>query len=230
MLVRALTHRLSIHVVTDNASILNRISVHPASIRVSLPIVQQGGYRDLAVKVVTVGKLASGYRLNNVTPSPLIVTVYSANNPLIESLPGFVETTMLDLSGASSNIETKLALNLPGGVTVIGDQTVSVQIEIVPIEGSLTVSFRPVDVIGLSPGLKAVLSPITVDVILAGPVPELDSLDPSDVTIEVDLTGLTIGTYQLTPTVTVAKPGLTVQSILPGTVEVVIEKATTPTP
>jgi hypothetical protein len=69
-----------------------------------------------------------------------------------------------------------------------------------------------------------------VDVILAGPVPELDSLDPSDVTIEVDLTGLTIGTYQLIPTVTVAKPGLTVQSILPGTVEVVIEKATTPTP
>ena len=227
---QSLDTSLAIHVVTDNASILNRISVHPASIRVSLPIVQQGGYRDLAVKVVTVGKLASGYRLNNVTPSPLIVTVYSANNPLIESLPGFVETTMLDLSGASSNIETKLALNLPGGVTVIGDQTVSVQIEIVPIEGSLTVSFRPVDVIGLTPGLKATLSPSTVDVILAGPLPELDALNPSDVTIQVDLTGLTAGTYQLIPTVKVAKPGLTVQSILPGTVEVVIDNATTPTP
>ena len=219
-----------IHIVADNASVVSKVMVRPTTAKVSLPITQQGGYRDLAVKVVTVGKLASGYRLNNVTASPLIVTVYSANIPLIESLPGYVETTMLDLSGASSNIDTKLGLNLPGGVTLIGGQTVDVQIEIVPIEGSLTVSFRPVDVIGLTPGLKATLSPTTVDVILAGPLPELDALNPSDVTIQVDLTGLTAGTYQLIPTVKVAKPGLTVQSILPGTVEVVIDNATTPTP
>ena len=216
---------LPLNIVSDDAAILNRLNMRPTSVHVTLPVIQQGGYRDLAVKVVTVGKLASGYRLNNVTAAPLIVTVYSANNLLIESLPGYVETQTLDLSGASSNIETKLGLNLPGGVTLIGDQTVSVQIEIVPIEGSLTVSFRPVDVFGLGAGLKAVLSPVTVDVILSGPIPELDALTPSDVTIQVDLTGLTIGTYQLTPKVTVDKPGVTVQSILPGTVEVVIEKA-----
>jgi YbbR domain-containing protein len=216
--------------VTDTASILSHITVNPTSVRVSLPITQQGGYRDLAVKVVTVGKLASGYILNNYTASPLIVTVYSENIPLIESLPGYVETAVLDLSGASSNIEKKLALNLPNGVTLIGDQTVTVQIEIVPIEGSLPMAFRPVDIIGLSPGLKAELSPTTVDLLLSGPLPELDALSPSDVTIQVDLTGLTIGTYQLTPKVTVSKPGVTVQSIQPGTVEVVISKETTPTP
>lgn len=221
---------IPLNIVTDNAAIVSRITLHPNSVHVSLPIVQQGGYREMAVKVVTVGKLASGYRLINVTASPPIVTVYSANTPLIESLPGYVETTMLDLSGASSNIDTKLGLNLPGGVTVIGDQTVAVQIEIVPMEGSLTVSFRPVDIIGLATGLKATLSPVTVDVILSGPIPQLDSLNPSDVTIQVDLTGLTVGTYQLIPKVTVAKAGVIVQSILPGTVEVVIEKATTPTP
>jgi YbbR domain-containing protein len=209
---------------TDNSAILARIQVHPASVHVSLPVEQLGGYRQLAVKVVTVGKLASGYRLTNVTATPLIVTVYSANNPLIESLPGFVETTTLDLSGASSNIETKLPLNLPGGVTLIGDQTVSVQIEIVPIEGSLTVSFRRVEVVGLAKGLKVTLSPVTVDVILSGPLPELDSLNPDDVTIEVDLTGLTAGTYQLIPSVSVGNPGISVQSILPGTVEVVIAR------
>jgi YbbR domain-containing protein len=222
---------LPIKLVTDNTSILNRVTLHTTSVTVTLPIIQQGGYRDLAVKVVTVGKLASGYRLTNVTASPLLVTVYSENIPLIESLPGYVETTLLDLSGASNNIDTKLALNLPSGVTLIGDQTVSVQIEIVPIEGSLTFGFRPVEAVGLSAGLKAQLSPITVDVILSGPLPVLDSLSPSeDVKIQVDLTGLTVGTYQLTPTVTVTKPGVTVQSILPGTVEVVISKETKPTP
>jgi YbbR domain-containing protein len=224
-----------LNLVTDNASVLSRITIHPSSTHIVLPVTPLGGYRDLAVKVVTVGKLASGYRLNNVTATPLIVTVYSANSTLIESLPGFVETTTLDLSGAKSNIDTKLSLNLPGGVTLIGDQTVSVQIEIVPIEGSLTVSFRPVEVIGLAQGFHATLSPITVDVILSGPLPELDSLNPSEVSIQVDLTGLTAGTYQLIPKVTVSKPGVTVQSILPGTVEVIIAKGnasptTAPTP
>jgi len=221
---------LPVQVLTDNSAILSKITIHPSSVNVHVPIVQQGGYRDLAVKVVTVGKLASGYRLNNVTASPPIVTVYSQNIPLIQSLPGYVETTMLDLSGASSNIDTRLSLNLPGGVTLIGDQAVAVQIEIVPIEGSMTVSFRPVEVVGLGVGLEAELSPITVDVILSGPIPILDSLLPSDVTIQVDLAGFTPGTYQLIPKVSVKKSGIALQSILPGTVEVTITRKAQPTP
>lgn len=221
---------LPVDIVTSNNAILTRLTIHPTSIHVTMPVAQQGGYRDMAVKVITVGKLASGYRLKNVTASPLIVTVFSQNIALIQSLPGFVETASLDLSGASGNIERKLSLNLPGGVTLIGDQTVTVQIEIVPIEGSLTIAFRPVEVVGLATGLTAQLSPITVDVILAGPLPVLETLSPSDVTIEVDLTGLGIGTYQVTPKVSFAKDGVTVQSILPGTVEVIIERTVLPTP
>ena len=203
---------------------MDGISVHPDTIQVSLPIAQQGGYRDLAVKVMITGKLASGYRLNNITASPLTVTVYSDNIPLIESLPGFLETNTLDLSGASSNIVTQLPLNLPSGVLLVGDQTVSVQIDIVPIEDSRPVAFRQVEVIGLGPGLKADVSPTTVDVILAGPLPVLNALQPSDVHVRVDLSGLAAGTYQLVPGVVVAELGVTVQSILPGTVEVTIAK------
>ncbi len=222
---------LPIGAVNDTGSIVDGVSVLPDKVQVSLPIVQQGGYRDLAVKVMITGKLASGYRLKNITAAPLIVTVYSENLPLIESLPGYVETTPLDLSGASNNIETHLSLDLPGGILLIGDQTVAVLIEIVPIEDSRQVSFRQVEVIGLSPGLSAQLSPTTMDVILAGPLPVLNSLQPSDVHVRIDLTGLSVGTYQLIPVVMVTQPGVTVQSILPGTVEVTISKesATPPT-
>jgi YbbR domain-containing protein len=222
---------LPIHAVTESGSKVSGISVNPDNIRVTLPIAQQGGYRDLAVKVMITGQLASGYRLRNIIAAPLIMTVYSENLLLIESLPGYVETVPLDISGASSNIDTHLTLNLPGEVLLIGNQTVSVQIEIVPIEDSRQVSFRQVEVIGLSPGLSAQLSPTTVDVILAGPLPVLNALQPSDVHVRIDLTGLIIGTYQLTPIVIVVGEGVTVQSILPGTVEVTITKeiATTPT-
>jgi YbbR domain-containing protein len=221
---------LPIRAVTDNGTDVAGISVQPDSIQVSLPIAQQGGYRDLAVKVMITGKLASGYRLNNITASPLTVTAFSEDIPLIESLPGYVETTTLDISGASSNIVTQLSLTLPSGILLVGDQSVSVQIEIVPIEDSRPVAFRQVEVIGLGSGLKADISPNTVDVILAGPLPVLNSLQPADVHVQVDLTGLTAGTYQLIPAVMVTDQGVTVQSILPGTVEVTIAKETPTTP
>jgi YbbR domain-containing protein len=223
---------LPIRAVNEIGSMVDGISIQPGTTQVSLPVVQQGGYRDMAVKVMITGKLASGYRLKNISAAPLTVTVYSENLPLIESLPGYVQTTPLDLSGTSKNIETHLSLDLPGGVLLVGDQTVSVQIEVVPIEDSRQVSFRQVEAIGLSRGLRTQLSPGTVDVILAGPLPVLNSLLPSDVHVQIDLTGLTIGTYQLTPVVYVAGQGVTVQSILPGTVEVIITRDTgsTPTP
>lgn len=225
---------LPVSAVTESGLVVQGISVQPDSIQVSLPIAQQGGYRDLAVKVMITGKLASGYRLNNITASPLTVTVYSENIPLIESLPGYLETATLDLTGASSTIVTQLSLNVPSGVLLIGDQTVSVQIDIVPIEDSRPVAFRQVEVIGLKPGLEAQISPATVDVILAGPLPVLNALQPSDVHVRVDLTNLIVGTYQLIPDVMVTDQGVTVQSILPGTVEVTIttkgSASPTPTP
>jgi YbbR domain-containing protein len=145
-----------------------------------------------------------------------------------------LETTTLDLTGASSTIVTQLSLNVPSGVLLIGDQTVSVQIDIVPIEDSRPVAFRQVEVIGLKPGLEAQISPATVDVILAGPLPVLNALQPSDVHVRVDLTNLIVGTYQLIPDVMVTDQGVTVQSILPGTVEVTIttkgSASPTPTP
>ena len=113
---------LPVNAVNEEGSTVEGISVQPNSIQVSLPVAQLGGYRDLAVKVMISGKLASGYRLYNITASPLTVTVYSENIPLIESLPGYLETTTLDLTGVSNNISTHLSLILPGGVLLIGDQ------------------------------------------------------------------------------------------------------------
>jgi len=206
------------------------VTIHPESVQVTLPVIQQGGYRDLAVKVVTINNPAGGYRLTSVTALPPIVTVYSADPALIEAIPGYVGTTPLDLSGAKADIEMQLGLAIPPGVTLIGDQSVLVQVGIAPIESSLTISNRPVEVIGLKAGTNAHISPETVDVIVSGPLPILDGLALADVHVQLDLTGLNPGTYQLAPKVVVAKEGLTVESILPGTVEVIITGMGTPTP
>lgn len=211
-------------------NVITGLTVSPGDIQVSLPVEQMGGYRDLAVKVVTVGRAASGYRLASVAAFPAIVTVYSANVTLIEALPGYVETAPLDLSGASEDIETRLSLILPPDVTLVGEQTVVVQVSISPIEDSVTISYRPVVVIGLGAGYKAQVSPVTVDVILSGPIPALESLILSDVIVSVDASGLGPGTYQLIPRVSIAADDIQVQSILPSTVQVTISGTGTPSP
>jgi YbbR domain-containing protein len=193
-------------------------------------VVQLGGYRDLAVKVVTFGRPASGYTLTNVSSLPAVVTVFSNDTTLINALPGFLETTALDLSDANSDIETRLALLLPAGVTLVGDSTVLVQIGISPIQGSLTLTNQPIITVNAGTGYQVRIAPEYVDVILTGPLPTLNSSVISNMRVVLDLKGLGIGTYHLTPVVELTVQGVVVESILPGTVEVVITTAVTPKP
>ena len=191
---------------------------------------QRGGYRDLAVKVVVRGQVASGYRLTDISVFPPVVTVFSADPNVVATLPGVVETQPLDLQNANEDITTRLDLNLPEGVSVVGEQTVLIQAGISPIESSITLSNEVVQVTGLPEGLTAQVLPATVDVILSGPLPLLDTLTRQDIRVTVDLTGLTAGTHQLTPRVEILIADVVVESILPGTVEVTLAPSGTPYP
>ena len=68
-----------------------------------------------------------------------------------------------------------------------------------------------------------------MDVIISGPVPVLDALISQDITVSVNVTGLELGSYKLKPEVEVLVGNVLVESILPGTVEVVISVPATPT-
>jgi YbbR domain-containing protein len=105
---------------------------------------------------------------------------------------------------------------------VVGEQTVLVEVGISSIQSSLTLSNKTVEITGLPSGLEAQIAPKTVDVILSGPLPLLDTLSPQDVRVVVDLTGLEAGTHQLTPKVDILVANISVESILPTTVEVVL--------
>lgn len=223
---------LPLRVVDAKGQPISGLTLNPEQIHARMPVSQQGGYRDIAVKVVARGQVAGGYHLTNISVFPPVITVFSPNVELVNSLPGYVETQPLDLSGAKEDIQTKLALNLPQGVSVVGDQTVTVQVGVSAIESSLTIANKAVEVIGLGAGLSAAISPSTVDVIVSGPLPALDTLTPSDVHVVVDLTGLTAGTHQITPNVEILTQDIKVETVNPVTIEVILspEDAATATP
>jgi YbbR domain-containing protein len=209
--------------------VVTGLTVSPESVTVTQPITLLGGYRYVVVRAVTEGQVPTGYRVTNIFVSPIGVVVFSSNPELVNNLPGYVETMPIDLTGKEDDFETVVDLNLPAGITVVGDSKVLVQVSIAAVESSLSIAL-PVETIGLAPGLVADMKPLVVNVILSGPVPDLNTLSQTDVRVVLDLTGLAVGTYQLTPQVKIIPERVQLSSILPSSISVVISIAPTPTP
>jgi YbbR domain-containing protein len=225
-----LSETLALKPVDASGQVVPNVKIDPDRTQLSVGIEQLGGFRDLAVKIELTGTIASGYRIVDVNVTPPVVTMFGAPAAL-ESMQGFVETERINIKGAQATVEKDALLNLPPGVTMLGQQTVRVSVKIEPIVGSLTVPSRPIT-IGLQSGLAARVAPESVDVILVGALPVLDTLKlDRDVRVILDLSDLGIGTYQLTPTVE-TPVGIVAQSILPSKLQVTIDRAPreTPTP
>jgi len=219
-ILQTLSQAVRLRAVDKNGLTVENVSIAPDRVTVTLPVESESGYRNLAVKAVVAGQLAAGYRLSNISVMPPTVTVYSADTELVNQLPGYIETSVISITSAKSDIDMGVSLNLPSGLSVVGDQMVSVHIGISPIENSITIQNIKVELIGLPEGLKAVISPEYVSVIVSGPLILLNQLTSAQVHVSVDVTGKQVGTYQLTPIVEVTISELRIESILPGTIEI----------
>ncbi len=197
------------------------VRVAPDTVTVRVPVEQRLGFKDVSVKAVTRGSVASGYWLSNITVNPNTLTVVGSPARLDE-IGGFVSTDPIDVKDARNGFVSRVNLVLPDGVTPVDAQSVVVTIDVQPIIGGQTVQ-RQIIVRGLDPALTATVSPESVDVILGGPLPILQSLRPDDVQVIIDLTNKAPGKYKVSPTV--AKPdALRVESIVPDTIEVTISR------
>ena len=222
------SEELTLQAQDKNGDLVDAITLTPDTVRVNQIISLQGGYRNVAVNVITEGTVEPGYRFTSITPAPPTVMVFSENPQLVEQLPGYVNTKPLDLTGVDGYLETILEFDLPEGITVVGDPTVLVQVNVTALITSMTIS-REIEVIGLLPGLSAVVSPLQVSILISGPVPILDNLTLRDIRVIVDLTNLGIGVHTVTPTVEILPEDVIWEDISPTTVEIVIEQGSTST-
>lgn len=203
-----------------------RVTADPAIAHVVVPVEQWPGRKEVAVRVNLEGQPAPGYRLSSVRVNPSTV-VLLGNADVLSQVPGFVQTEQVSLENATDEIQQRVQVIVPAGVTVLEGTAVDVTASITPIEGGTTAHQRPV-IQGLGPGLEATVALKTVDVILSGPLPLLEALGPDDVFVIVDLTGLLPGNHIVTPRV-VVPTGIRPEGVLPETVEVVITAVIAPT-
>jgi YbbR domain-containing protein len=207
-----LDRQVALQALDAAGQVVSGVTLDPGALQVSISVQQQ-----------------SGYRLTGISVYPPTATLFSADPTRVNSLPGYVATAPLDISGARSDVSGSLALILPTGVNVVGSPLIFVQVSVSAIQDSETIT-REVRYQGQGPGLAASLSPSTIDVVISGAVPLLKALRPSDVDVYLDLSGLKAGTYQLQPTCRVLLEGLQIEALLPSQIGVVIAPGPVATP
>ncbi len=161
-----------------------------------------------------------------ITTSPPTITVFSSDPDQLTALPGFVETEPLDISSASQDVDARLTIALPEGVTAVSEQSIVVLVSIEAVETSQRIR-QDLTVTGLGSNLSAQISPDSVDVIMSGPLPVLDSLTGENVKVILDLLHLVPGTYDIEPSVIVSGPDvIKTDAILPAYIRVIISEPT----
>jgi YbbR domain-containing protein len=205
--------------------VVSGVELTPGSVAVTLDVMPLAEFRDVTIRAALKGAPAAGYWVSNITVEPAAVTI-QGKPETIRTMPAVVSTVPIDVAGVGESFSRRVALELPEDVSVYStdpqSQTVLVRVEVTAIIGGKTVQPK-VEVLGLRSGLVATIAPDTVDVILSGPLPELQALELEDVRVVVNLVGLRPGRHMVTPEVVLPEgSGLRVQSVAPDPVEVTI--------
>ena len=108
-----------------------------------------------------------------------------------------VELTPIPVNGLSETTTVEGELVIPDGVRLLDSETVSVLIEIREVQTSQTFEKLPIQVLGKETRTNVILDAQTVDLTLTGRYSLVSVLMRSDITVQVDVTGLEPGTYTL---------------------------------
>ncbi|MEN6480133.1 MAG: CdaR family protein [Anaerolineales bacterium] len=224
--------------VDAQGRVVDDVKVSPETVKVRVIVQKKENFREVAVRARTSGTPERGYFVSSVSVSPSTVTVYGPPE-VIDQMGSVVDVQgEIDTTGATRSFVVNVALDLPDEVQVYGASPdepfeVTVSIGIDAVIGGATVEL-PLRLINVGEGLTGELSVPVVDVLLTGPSAILDSLDTSLLEATVDVSGLSEGTHQVTPRVSILAGAdsplqqVTIKGIQPEYVQVTLARPPAP--
>lgn len=209
----------------DEGQVVQDVEIEPEMMEVAVDIEPREDFREVFVTPNIVGEPASGYVIYSITYEPQTVLVSGRPSDL-EQITGTIPTLPIDLTGQTRSFQRTVTMELPPGVFLATNQSVTVSVEIDTLTASRRFERLPVQVQGLDPigNLEATITPTEVTMLITGPQPILDTLTPDSIIIRADLTGLEPGGHQIPLQAVVNREGLeaAVISVLPPVLDVQI--------
>lgn len=157
---------------------------------------------NAADAVLGADALPANYEVYDVVATPPTVRVVGSENAL-SGLTG-IKIENIDVSGSTSSVQQNVVITAPEGTTLLDDPNITVYVGIREKQDSAQFKGVPIETKGLGKKLTAELSAAECDVSITGRTSLMKLLRRKDVSVYVDLTGLTAGTYKITPMVSLA--------------------------
>ena len=203
------------------------VELTPATVSVEIDVHAVETSKTVPIRPVLSGTPGTGSEVGSVTVEPAVVTIFGLPRAL-ESVDE-IATEPISIAGASQTLKRDATLVLPGGTrTAQGADAPVVSVAIGPSVSSRTFVVG-VDCRNAPSGSACLPEQSQLALTLRGRTNLLAGLDPSDLTPVLDASGLGAGEHNLTPTVSLPN-GVTLISISPTSVTVVIQPAATPAP
>jgi len=202
-----------------------QVNLEPRSSHVTIPVFSDRETRTLPVNAVVTGDPAAGFEIARITVDPPVMLVEGDADQLAELVR--LDTVHIPMTGVSSERTVNVGLDLPTGVLAVGDDQVTVTIELRPVTATRTFS-AGVRLIGAGRGLSYDVDADRILVTIGGSVADLDRLSGTAIVVDLDVNGLQPGTEIVTVSVDLPT-GATLVSASPSTVSVTIT-STTPSP
>lgn len=203
---------------------LSNVRFSPATVSVNVVIVKGEIFKTVGLNPVFSGVLPSGYWISEVQFNPPAVTLKSS----VKRLDGVnsIKTTAINLVGKTTDFSDELGLEIPTGVSLVGDKLVKVTVKLTNSPFNRKIVLVP-NAINLGPNLKvASIFPATVDVMLSGPTDKLDTVDRKTVSLQLDVRSATSGdnTIKITKEMFRLPEGVSVISFEPASLGVALTK------
>ena len=180
--------------------------------------------RTVPVVFTLRGVVAPGYWVVGAAMDPFAVTV-RGEEEVLKTLDR-IETLPIDVGDLSATRTLTVGLAVPAGVSLLRPTDITVTVTVQALAGTRVFSSAIV-VTGMPANQVAELDITSVGVLLAGPVPTLASIPPTDVVASVDAAGRGPGTYTVDVAVRVPA-GVSVQTVQPTRVTLTIRPRSAP--
>jgi len=182
--------------------------------------------RLLPVNPIVTGTLATGFEIESITVSPVVVSVQGDANAL--ATLDRADTDPISVSGASTDQTRTVPLDLPDGVDSISGDSVTVTIALRPLAGTRSYTAGIV-LSGARDDRTYSLSTASALVTVGGTIAALDGLDPRALAVVADVDGLAPGTHKVKLSVSLPAD-VKLVAVSPPEVTVVVTQIVSPPP
>lgn len=176
------------------------LRVEPSSVTVHIPVDRLAPAKVLPVRVQFAGEPPWGFLLERVAVQPALVTVRGPAEA--HASWQSVETDPIPLGGIEQPFELVINLRPPAGADSVEPSQVRVAVALVEEKTDMMIEGVPVQVRGLGEGRTVELVEPDVRVRLWGTVRGLTRVQPSNIAVSVDVSGLPAGLHRVALEVT----------------------------